>query len=189
MKKVIRLTESDLNRVIKESVNNILSEAGFFGGLRRAYNMGDTLDYLLSKDTRKMHQRGVDRDREKTGLGGRKLGLSGYYTKADRKKMQDEVDNINRHQADVEREWQAAKANTQRYYGQQRQQQEKSKNMSESDTMINHIHNGRCTREELSYLSSAKGAQWLGYLLQDGIITQSDYDYTWKCIKRGYSSY
>ena len=105
--KLIRLTESDLHRIIKESVNSILTEAGFFGGLRRAYNMGDTLDYLLFKDTRKTHQRGVDRDRAKTGLGGRNLGLSGYYTKADRRKMKDDVDAINRKQDNSEREWQA----------------------------------------------------------------------------------
>jgi hypothetical protein len=38
MKRIIRLTEGDLHRVIKESVNNILIQEGFMDKMRGAYN-------------------------------------------------------------------------------------------------------------------------------------------------------
>ena len=38
-KKLIRLTESDLHQIVKESVNDILSEGGFFGNIRRKMNI------------------------------------------------------------------------------------------------------------------------------------------------------
>ena len=38
-KKLIRLTEGDLHQIVNESVNNILSEGGFFGNIRRKMNI------------------------------------------------------------------------------------------------------------------------------------------------------
>ena len=56
MKKVIRLTESDLHRIVKESVNKILKEE--FGDWRDAYDA--YMDYLPAGNDPERHSKGED---------------------------------------------------------------------------------------------------------------------------------
>ena len=48
MKKVIRLTEADLHKMIKESVNNVLNES-FSQGYDNVWNMLDELKQCMSE--------------------------------------------------------------------------------------------------------------------------------------------
>ena len=55
-KQVIRLTESDLHRIVKESVNKILKEE--FGDWRDAYDA--YMDYLPAGNDPERHSKGED---------------------------------------------------------------------------------------------------------------------------------
>ena len=48
MKKIIRLTEADLHKMIKESVNNVLNES-FSQGYDNVWNMLDELKQCMSE--------------------------------------------------------------------------------------------------------------------------------------------
>lgn len=63
MKKIVKLTESDLHRVIKESVNNILSELDwrtYQSASDKAYNKADATKNKYEKDRR--NKQGFDFD-------------------------------------------------------------------------------------------------------------------------------
>ena len=108
-KKLIRLTESDLHRIITEAVNNLLNEespyepkSSYLDALRRSYNTMknkpskqadyDFLNTLCpiftpSKTTIRNLKYSADRDKERDGYDGKPLGLTGYNTRADLEKL------------------------------------------------------------------------------------------------------
>jgi hypothetical protein len=169
MKKLISLTEGDLHRILKESLDSVLNEAGFFGGLRRAYNMGNTIDYLTSSDTRKTTQRGVDRDRAKTGINGQNLGLSGYHTKNDTRKMQADADAITRSQKS------SFNSRLQNSYRQPIQQQQGNiytqtiqalnngnRNFFQGNKNLQGVLSSLYNNKKITYNEYDKGLQWIG---------------------------
>ena len=81
-KKKVKAEES----YIRDVVDDVLMEANFFGGLRRAWNHGTALDYLTDRYTRNLTKKAVDIDK--------KRGLSGYGTKKDRRKMDADLEKM-----------------------------------------------------------------------------------------------
>ena len=81
-KKLIRLTESDLHRIVKESVNNVLTELDWKtyanaankaierGNTKRGDRFGDAAKDAFNRDYGYKHDTGLDNDYASVKLGG-----------------------------------------------------------------------------------------------------------------------
>lgn len=68
-KQVIRLTESDLHRIVKESVNMVLNE-GFFGKMKSRFGKKPQPKKIKQPETSMSeHDKEVKRIKDKYGLG------------------------------------------------------------------------------------------------------------------------